>query len=61
MNLLIVEDERMTREGLVESLDWPQIGVTKVFSAITAKSSMAATERTPSSTGQSRTVAGTFR
>ena len=33
MNLLIVEDERMTREGLVESLDWTQIGVTKVFSA----------------------------
>ena len=33
MNLLIVEDERMTREGLVESLDWTQIGVSKVFSA----------------------------
>ena len=33
MNLLIVEDERMTREGLVKSLDWPQVGVTKVFSA----------------------------
>jgi len=33
MNLLIVEDERMTREGLVESLDWAQIGVSKVFSA----------------------------
>ena len=33
MNLLIVEDERMTREGLVESLDWQQIGVHKVFSA----------------------------
>jgi len=33
MNLLIVEDERITREGLVESVDWQQIGVTKVFSA----------------------------
>ncbi len=33
MNLLIVEDERMTREGLIKSLDWPQVGVTKVFSA----------------------------
>jgi len=33
MNVLIVEDERMTREGLLESVDWPQVGVTKVFSA----------------------------
>ena len=33
MNLLIVEDERMTREGLLKSLDWPQVGVSKVFSA----------------------------
>lgn len=33
MNLLIVEDERMTREGLIKSLDWPQIGITKVFKA----------------------------
>ena len=33
MNLLIVEDERMTREGLTESIDWAQVGVTKVFSA----------------------------
>jgi len=33
MNLLIVEDERMTREGLVDCLDWAQVGVTKVFSA----------------------------
>ena len=33
MNLLIVEDERMTREGLIESIDWAQVGVTKVFSA----------------------------
>ena len=33
MNLLIVEDERMTREGLLKSLDWLQVGVSKVFSA----------------------------
>jgi len=33
MNLLIVEDERMTREGLLESLDWSKVGMTKVFSA----------------------------
>jgi two-component system response regulator YesN len=33
MNLLIVEDERMTREGLTKSLDWSQVGVAKVFSA----------------------------
>jgi len=33
MNLLIVEDERMTREGLLKSLDWPHVGITKVFSA----------------------------
>ena len=30
---MIVEDERITREGLLESLDWPQVGVTKVLSA----------------------------
>jgi len=33
MNLLIVEDERMTREGLIDSVDWLQVGVSKVFSA----------------------------
>jgi two-component system response regulator YesN len=33
MILLIVEDERMTREGLLNSLDWQQVGVNKVFSA----------------------------
>ena len=33
MNLLIVEDERMTREGLVECLDWVQLGISKVYSA----------------------------
>jgi len=33
MNFLIVEDERITREGLLESLDWAQVGVTKVYSA----------------------------
>ena len=33
MNLLIVEDERMTREGLLDSVDWAQVGVTKVYSA----------------------------
>ena len=33
MNLLIVEDERMTREGLLKSLDWQQVGVNKVYSA----------------------------
>ena len=33
MKLLIVEDERITREGLLDSIDWAQIGVTQVFSA----------------------------
>ena len=33
MNLLIVEDERITREGLLQSLDWPQAGISRVFSA----------------------------
>jgi len=33
MNLLIVEDERMTREGLLESVEWARVGVSKVFSA----------------------------
>jgi len=33
MNLLIVEDERITREGLLKSLDWPDLGINKVFSA----------------------------
>lgn len=33
MKLLIVEDERMTREGLTGSLDWAEIGISKVFCA----------------------------
>ncbi|MDR1539819.1 MAG: response regulator [Clostridiales bacterium] len=33
MNLLVVEDERITREGLLECLDWSQVGITKVFNA----------------------------
>ena len=33
MKLLIVEDEKMTREGLLQSLDWQKIGVTRVLSA----------------------------
>lgn len=33
MKLLIVEDEKMAREGLLNSLDWPKVGINKVFSA----------------------------
>lgn len=33
MKLLIVEDEKMAREGLVKSLDWPKVGISKVLSA----------------------------
>ena len=33
MVLLIVEDERMTREGLLKSVDWPNSGISNVFSA----------------------------
>ena len=33
MKLLIVEDEKMAREGLLQSLDWPEVGVSKVLSA----------------------------
>ncbi|MCL1857241.1 MAG: response regulator, partial [Kiritimatiellaeota bacterium] len=31
--VLIVDDERMTREGLAESLDWRAAGVDRVFCA----------------------------
>jgi two-component system response regulator YesN len=33
MILLIVEDERITREGLVKSIDWDEIGISKVAQA----------------------------
>lgn len=33
MKLLIVEDEDLTREGLIQSLDWTDIGVTEIIQA----------------------------
>lgn len=33
MKLLIVEDEKSTREGLIASVDWNGLGITEVFSA----------------------------
>lgn len=33
MNLLIVEDEKMAREGLLKILEWEQVGIKRVFSA----------------------------
>ena len=32
MKLLIVEDEDLTREGLIQSLDWTDIGITEIIS-----------------------------
>lgn len=33
MKLLIVDDEELTREGLIASLDWESLGITQVFQA----------------------------
>lgn len=33
MKLLIVEDEDLTREGLIRSLDWEEIGITEIIQA----------------------------
>lgn len=33
MKLLIVDDEELTREGLISSLDWDTLGVTQIFQA----------------------------
>lgn len=33
MKLLIVDDEQLTREGLIASIDWEQLGITRIFQA----------------------------
>lgn len=33
MKLLIVDDETLTREGLVSSIDWESLGITEIFQA----------------------------
>lgn len=33
MKLLIVDDEKLTREGLLSSIDWKSLGITQVFQA----------------------------
>jgi two-component system response regulator YesN len=45
MNLLIVEDERMTREGLMKSLDWPNSGISKVLCAENGETGLSMAKR----------------
>lgn len=33
MRLLIVDDEELTREGLIASLDWNALGIDQIFQA----------------------------
>ena len=33
MKLLIADDEALTRKGLLDSIDWPSLGITQVFEA----------------------------
>ena len=33
MKLLIVDDEKLTREGLVASINWKSLGISQVFQA----------------------------
>lgn len=33
MKLLIAEDEKLTREGIISSIDWPSLGVSEIFQA----------------------------
>lgn len=33
MKLLIVDDEQLTREGLIASIDWKQLGIARIFQA----------------------------
>ena len=33
MKLLIVDDEELTRTGLVSSIDWDSLGITEIFQA----------------------------
>ena len=33
MNLLIVDDEELTREGLLNSIDWASLGIINIYQA----------------------------
>ncbi|CAI6085792.1 response regulator [Cohnella sp. JJ-181] len=44
MKLLIVEDERMTREGILEAIEWRRIGITEVREAWDGKHALAIAE-----------------
>ena len=33
MKLLIADDETLTREGLVSSIDWESLGITEIYQA----------------------------
>jgi two-component system, response regulator YesN len=44
MKLLLVEDERLTREGILESVDWMRLQITEVREAVDGMDALAAAE-----------------
>lgn len=47
MKLLIVDDEDLTRNGLVQSIDWASLGITQVLQADDGANGLAAARKTP--------------